>query len=182
MLFWNSYDPGARGHVKSSHFPWFQDITNDIFSRIQWLESWSIEHVIPRRNIPSEALAQCVTYENRHHSYIAVAGPVWLQSMLAQESRNAWCKSAVVLINVFLYRRVHPFSSHVLFFDWFSDSVGNSLLFFLELLKVLKKQMLLENTGGEYFRILSNCHSLKMWFRQLFSHNINQNCNYSIGN
>lgn len=139
MLFWNSYDPGARGHVKSSHFPWFQDITNDIFSRIQWLESWSIEHVIPRRNIPSEALAQCVTYENRHHSYIAVAGPVWLQSMLAQESRNAWCKSAVVLINVFLYRRVHPFSSHVLFF-WLIQWLCRKLSFvFFGIIESVKK-------------------------------------------
>ncbi|KAJ4890760.1 hypothetical protein Rs2_30508 [Raphanus sativus] len=83
-LYWS-----ARGHVKSSHFPLFQDITDDILSRIQWLESWSIEHVIPGRNIPSNALAQCVTYENRHHSYIALVGPAWLQSMLAQESRNA---------------------------------------------------------------------------------------------
>lgn len=64
-------------------FPWFQDITNDIFSRLLWLESWSIEHVIPRRNI------QSVTCENRHHSYIAMAGPAWLQSVLAQESGNA---------------------------------------------------------------------------------------------
>ncbi|KAH0864864.1 hypothetical protein HID58_082075 [Brassica napus] len=46
--------------------------------RLLWLESWSIEHVIPRRNIHS------VTCENRHHSYIAVAGPAWLQSMLAK--------------------------------------------------------------------------------------------------
>ncbi|KAG5415843.1 hypothetical protein IGI04_003410 [Brassica rapa subsp. trilocularis] len=40
-------------------FPWFQDITNDIFSRLLWLESWSIEHVIPRRNIHLVAFDAC---------------------------------------------------------------------------------------------------------------------------
>ena len=103
-------------------FPWFQDITNDIFSRLLWLESWSIEHVIPRRNI------QSVTCENRHHSYIAMAGPAWLQSVLAQESGNAWYKSTVVLISVFLYWRVHPVSSHVLSF-WLIQLLYSKLCF-----------------------------------------------------
>ncbi|KAH0917030.1 hypothetical protein HID58_002288, partial [Brassica napus] len=60
-------------------FPWFQDITNDIFSRLLWLESWSIEH------------EEYTVLHARigHHSYIDVAGPAWLHSMLAQESGNA---------------------------------------------------------------------------------------------
>ena len=63
-------------------FPWFQDITNDIFSRLLWLESWTC--------YSKGGIYRVLRARIGHHSYIDVAGPAWLQSMLAQESGNAW--------------------------------------------------------------------------------------------
>lgn len=88
-------------HLESSH------ISEVIISKLQQMNVWSLDYVLPARSSIALRIAQSVTSNQLYQSYIARAGPHWLHQAIAEESqaltlRPSW-PSLFSLLLLFLY-------------------------------------------------------------------------------
>lgn len=72
----------ARASVQNRSSP----VSLDIISRFQQMNSWSLDYVVPARNSIALQIADSVISGSRHQSYVARAGPRWLQQAIAAEA------------------------------------------------------------------------------------------------
>ncbi|XP_013595181.1 PREDICTED: uncharacterized protein LOC106303466 [Brassica oleracea var. oleracea] len=64
------------------------ELVGMIFDLLQRLQHWSLEHVVPTRNIVAQKIAISVTAERRYQSYIATGGPAWLEDLIDLEAKD----------------------------------------------------------------------------------------------
>lgn len=63
-----------------------QEYPVDIISRLQQMNSWSLDYEVPVRNSIALKIGDSVITGSQHQSYVARAGPRWLQQAIAAEA------------------------------------------------------------------------------------------------
>ncbi|KAF3519077.1 hypothetical protein DY000_02061498 [Brassica cretica] len=73
-----SYNPALRS---TPH------IAQDIITKLQQMQAWSLDYVVPLRNVSAMKISESVTSDHRYQSYISKGSTSWLQHYLATKAQ-----------------------------------------------------------------------------------------------
>ena len=86
IIFESSSLDLRRALLQPHHYPQHQVLILLILQRLNGFQSWSVDFVKTLRNMPVLSIATSVTSDNRHQSYVASGGPLWLHNLLQKEA------------------------------------------------------------------------------------------------
>ncbi|KAG2247703.1 hypothetical protein Bca52824_087331 [Brassica carinata] len=86
VIFESSSLDLRRALLQPHRFPQHQALISLILQRLNGFQAWSADFVKTLRNLPVLSIATSVTSDNRHQSYVASVGPLWLHNLLQKEA------------------------------------------------------------------------------------------------
>ena len=86
VIFESSSLDLRRALLQPHHFPQHQVLISLILQRLNGFQAWSVDFVMTLRNLPVLSIANSVTSDKRHQSYVASGGTFWLHNLLQKEA------------------------------------------------------------------------------------------------